>query len=63
MCTVNVTKTLPDKGRAIPEQALMIPGGRGSQISKQGAHEHVKILSPTHRHLYSPGNIPGTHSV
>ena len=37
---------------------MRVPGGWGSQISRQAAHEGGKV-SPTHRPLLAPGNIPG----
>jgi len=39
----------------------MVPGGSGSQISRQLTPDGGKIVSPMHRPPLSPGSIPGTH--
>jgi hypothetical protein len=49
------------KDKSIPLQDQTVPGGWGSQISRQSAHEGGKVANPTHRPPLPPGNITGTH--
>ena len=41
----------------MPGQVQRLPGGWGSQISRQSAHEGAKVVSPTHRPPLSPQEI------
>ena len=43
------------------DSPLRLQDVEASRISSQSAHEGGKVVSPTHRPLLPPMNIPGTH--
>jgi hypothetical protein len=49
------------KSQYRPWQTLRVPGGWGSKILRQSAHEGGNVVRTTHLPPLLPGNIPGTH--
>jgi hypothetical protein len=52
--TLQFTSKKLKKSLYMPGRAQRVPGGWGSQILRQSAHEGGKVVSPTHRPLSPP---------
>jgi len=60
--TGNGKQNLKTKTKTIIVETLKFPGGWGSQISRQLAHEGSKVISHTHRPPLSPSKY-SCHSL